>query len=333
MKKHIFLYLGFVAIFSFALVSGAQAGVLVDASSTPANPYGGQAGSYSVSFEVASSTEVEAQVRLIFPAGFDVSAVANATSSITASLTSAAGEVASATVSGQEITLWLADGSVAVAGDTLHFSGIPSIQSPYAGGSFTLGIEVKPLAGDEISDQASTTAFAIIPASSGSSGSGGVIGGGDTKPPSSFIDSPTNGLSIESGMNYTIRGTAVDTGGSFVQQVDISIDGGSTWLAAATTATKNVANWEYVWKNPVAGDYTVQSRATDKQGNVETPSAGVSVTVQGSTVTPGSQETTEPVGEQATVQALQTQIASLQQQVVSLLQQLVQLLTAQLSAM
>ncbi len=92
-------------------------------------------------------------------------------------------------------------------------------------------------------------------------------------PPSSVISAPANNATL-TGTTYTIKGTATSNG-SGVQSVYISTDGGNTWhLATGTT------NWSYLWTMPpYGGKRTIKSRATDNVGNVETPGAGVTVTV------------------------------------------------------
>jgi hypothetical protein len=94
----------------------------------------------------------------------------------------------------------------------------------------------------------------------------------DTTPPSSTIAAPKNGDAIMT-TTFTIKGTASDTG-SGIQRVEISTDGGSTWNLATGTNS-----WSYIWTIPADGTYTIKSRATDAAGNVETPGAGIQVTV------------------------------------------------------
>ncbi|MEW6419257.1 MAG: LamG-like jellyroll fold domain-containing protein [Nitrospirota bacterium] len=93
----------------------------------------------------------------------------------------------------------------------------------------------------------------------------------DSTPPTSGITAPINGAGIIN-TTYTILGTASDVG-SQIQKVEVSINGGA-WTEA-TGAT----SWSYAWTIPSEGSYTIQSRATDASGNVETASAGVNVTV------------------------------------------------------
>jgi hypothetical protein len=93
----------------------------------------------------------------------------------------------------------------------------------------------------------------------------------DSTPPTSAITTPINGAGIIN-TTYTIIGTASDVG-SQIQKVEVSMNGG-TWTEATGTTS-----WSYAWTIPSEGHYTIQSRATDASGNVETPSAGVNVTV------------------------------------------------------
>jgi len=319
MKKEIFLLIGLVAIFSLVPVLSARAYTLTDVTVTPSNVYGGYTANHTVSFVVASSTELDAQIRLIFPAEFNV-AGADAATSTDASSTGA-GILASSTVSGQEVTLWLADGDVTPAGETIEVQA-DAIVSPYAGGSFILGVETRTLA-DEISADASSTPFSIF--------------GGNQEPslysdriaPTSNITSPTDGLTISTGEEYVIQGTAQDEGGSTVQKVEVSLDGGQNWsVTEIKSALANVFSWEYIWQNPTEGEYTIRARATDAVGNIESPLAGVKVTVSVSvppTVAPEEKPITE-----MTVQELEAKIVEVQQKIVDLLQQLIQLLQGEI---
>ena len=95
----------------------------------------------------------------------------------------------------------------------------------------------------------------------------------DTTPPSSTITSPGSGATMTSGTPVTITGTAADSGG-VVAGVEVSTDSGSTWHPATGTTS-----WSYAWTPGPTGVVAVKSRATDDSGNIESPSAGVSVTV------------------------------------------------------
>jgi len=114
----------------------------------------------------------------------------------------------------------------------------------------------------------------------------------DTSHPSSTVTAPADGSYITSGTTYTVTGTADDTSpGSKVGGVDVSPDAGDTWNAATNTGT-DFSTWEYIWTLPGDGIYTVQPKATDKAGNVETPGAGNSVTID---MTPPTVSSTDPI--------------------------------------
>jgi WD40 repeat protein len=97
----------------------------------------------------------------------------------------------------------------------------------------------------------------------------------DTTSPVSSVTSPVAGSTIQIAPTpITITGTAADTGGGVVANVEVSDNGGTTWYPA--TGGKN---WSYVWTPNVAGSATIKSRAVDDSGNVESPGAGINVTV------------------------------------------------------
>jgi hypothetical protein len=100
----------------------------------------------------------------------------------------------------------------------------------------------------------------------------------DTVPPISTITSPANGSNLTSGGIITIQGTATDAGGGVVGGVEVSVDGGTTWHPATGRG-----NWTFAWGPNSPGTATIKTRAVDDSGNIETPGAGVSVTVQGET--------------------------------------------------
>jgi hypothetical protein len=95
----------------------------------------------------------------------------------------------------------------------------------------------------------------------------------DTAPPTSTITSPVGGTTIGDGAKVTITGTAGDTGG-VVAGVEVSTDGGGTWHPATGTTS-----WSYSWVAHGNPSVTLKSRAVDDSGNIETPSAGVTVNV------------------------------------------------------
>lgn len=87
----------------------------------------------------------------------------------------------------------------------------------------------------------------------------------DTTAPDLTIGAPAAGTWITD--TVTITGTASDNiGGSGLASVEISPDGGFTWLAATVTG----ADWSLVWESPQGQAYTsipIQVRATDRAGN------------------------------------------------------------------
>ncbi|OWV82045.1 adhesin [Rhizobium sp. R634] len=99
----------------------------------------------------------------------------------------------------------------------------------------------------------------------------------DQAAPTSVITVPGT---VAVGSNVTITGTAADTGGGVVAGVEVSTDNGASWHPATGDE-----NWTYSWSPQVAGSYTIRSRAVDDSINLETPSAGRTVTVSGPSYT------------------------------------------------
>jgi len=95
----------------------------------------------------------------------------------------------------------------------------------------------------------------------------------DATAPASVITAPAAGARPQAGTPVQISGTATDSGG-VVGGVEVSVDGGTTWRRAAGRAA-----WRFDWTPPATGTYTLRSRAIDDSGNIETPSAGIGVTV------------------------------------------------------
>lgn len=346
MKKELFILAGLIAIFSFALVSTAQAGTLTNASATPAaTNYGGRLTNYEVSFTLATQIQNGGQVHLIFPSGFGLPGANGAVYSTSTTSASAGlnGILASATVTADSVVLEIGGGAGEVgasASDVLHITGIGPFLNPYDGGSLTLGIETRTSA-NAVIDNASTTAFTIVGADPERDKQ--VVPTTKTvAPPSSKITSPTVGQSIAAGQNYVIKGTASDQGLYAVSKVEVSVDGGSTWMSASLTkVSASNFTWEYTWTSPAAGSYTIKSRATDTNGNVESPGTGVTLDI--SLVTPATPAPTptptptppapeKPISEM-TAPELQARITQLQQQLISLLQKLASLLTQQLQGL
>ena len=112
----------------------------------------------------------------------------------------------------------------------------------------------------------------------------------DLTAPTSTITAPAAGATVQTGVPVLITGTATDTGG-LVGGVEVSTDNGATWHRATGRGS-----WSYNWTPTSVGPATIRSRAADDSGNIESPSAGRSVTVQlracpcaiwNDTVTPG----------------------------------------------
>jgi len=112
------------------------------------------------------------------------------------------------------------------------------------------------------------------------SGLAAATGSADTTPPTSTITSPAAGTAVGNDSAVTITGTATDGGGGVVAGVEVSTDGGSTWhpVTAMSAAAQSVT-WSYSWAATGLGNVKIESRATDDSGNIETPGAGVAVSV------------------------------------------------------
>jgi hypothetical protein len=132
--------------------------------------------------------------------------------------------------------------------------------------------------------QATVNLFADMTVQPGSLQSGLVTTSAspDTLAPQSTITAPTAGSSVVAGSPVTISGTATDgVGGGLVTSVEVSTDGGTTWKQATGTTS-----WSYAWTAAGSGAVTLKSRAYDDTGNRESPSAGVSITVNSTRTCP-----------------------------------------------
>ncbi|MGO9957690.1 MAG: N,N-dimethylformamidase beta subunit family domain-containing protein, partial [Solirubrobacteraceae bacterium] len=99
-------------------------------------------------------------------------------------------------------------------------------------------------------------------------------------PPTSTITTPTAGSSVSDGSRVTVTGTATDSAGGVVAGVEVSTNGGSSWNPATLTSPDNTAvTWSYTWIAHGYPSTTIESRAVDDSGNIETPSDGETVTV------------------------------------------------------
>ena len=93
--------------------------------------------------------------------------------------------------------------------------------------------------------------------------------------PSITISSPASGTNVVINNGTTIKGTAADPGGA-VGGVEISFDGGATWIRVTGTE-----NWSYLWTPQASGTINIKVRAFDDSWNVTSPAgqAQLSVTV------------------------------------------------------
>jgi hypothetical protein len=155
----------------------------------------------------------------------------------------------------------------------------------------------------------------------------------DTTAPNTQITYPAGGSTVQAGQALVIKGTAIDSGGSSVQKIEVSLDGGTTWNDATVTDDDGTnVIWEYTWANAQAGSQTIKARATDWTSNIEDTPAEITVTISSSATTPAeSGETTTPATG-TTAEQLQAQLQTLRVQLLNLLQQLLVKLQTQLLA-
>ncbi len=100
----------------------------------------------------------------------------------------------------------------------------------------------------------------------------------DHTAPSSQITGMSTRNPVE-GQLVTATGSATDSGG-LIADVDVSIDGGTTWHPASAQIGTASGTWSYTFAAPAPGSYTIESRAVDDSLNIETPVAGLSYVVQ-----------------------------------------------------
>lgn len=321
--------LGLAIVLSFTLASSAQA--LTNASSTLSTSYGGRLDtSHQLSFTAGATLVAGGRIGIVFPASFSLGGTTSGgettvdSSTITVSSATVATATTATTANDTTLTLWLAaaDGVDALNTTTVHISGI-SVAYPASGGSHQLNVRTIDTSAAQI-EEASSTAFSITAVNVATATQNTTIT--TVTPPSSKITSPTAGASIAAGQDYVIKGTAADLGIYAVSKVEVSVDRGSTWTSATLTKVRDSNfTWEYTWTAPAEGSYTIKSRATDTQGNVEEVGTGVSVTVSATT-------TGTPVAQMTTAEK-QTKIQEIKQLLASLMQQLIQLLKQQLQGL
>ncbi len=86
----------------------------------------------------------------------------------------------------------------------------------------------------------------------------------DLTAPVSTITTPTHNQNITTSTFVTISGTTVESGGGVIANVEVSVDGGTTWNPATGTTS-----WSYSWLPTVSGTYNIKVRAVDDLGNLE----------------------------------------------------------------
>lgn len=87
----------------------------------------------------------------------------------------------------------------------------------------------------------------------------------------SSIARPVAGSEVAVGSVVTVAGAAW-SGGPAVERVDVSTDGGATWAAAELLDPHETGvwrRWQFAWRVPAAGEYSLVSRATDVAGNAQ----------------------------------------------------------------
>lgn len=90
----------------------------------------------------------------------------------------------------------------------------------------------------------------------------------------SIIAGPAEGAKLRPSMN-AIHGAAW-AGEADIVKVEVSTDGGTTWIEAKLDpqqAKYTWRLWSYAWKPKQRGEYTLMSRATDSQGRTQGTSA------------------------------------------------------------
>ncbi|WP_420125256.1 sulfite oxidase [Longimicrobium sp.] len=86
-----------------------------------------------------------------------------------------------------------------------------------------------------------------------------------------LIVQPEEGERLAAGAATTVRGTAW-SGEAPVARVEVSVDGGSTWLDAdlgTASSPYAAAPWSIEWTPADAGTHVLLARATDAAGNVQ----------------------------------------------------------------
>jgi DMSO/TMAO reductase YedYZ molybdopterin-dependent catalytic subunit len=84
-------------------------------------------------------------------------------------------------------------------------------------------------------------------------------------------DDPRDGARV-SGQNFVLTGYAIANENG-ISKVEVSTDDGKTWQSAQIFSNPSPfvwSFWKYVWVNPPKGKHTLQVRATDGAGHLQT---------------------------------------------------------------
>jgi hypothetical protein len=92
----------------------------------------------------------------------------------------------------------------------------------------------------------------------------------------SFFTTPDPGAHVRVGQTVELDGIAFD-GGSGIKQVEVSADGGKSWLAAALGEDHgpySFRRWRLSWSPPMAAAYRLMVRATSNSSETQPTAAG-----------------------------------------------------------
>lgn len=99
----------------------------------------------------------------------------------------------------------------------------------------------------------------------------------DFTAPISTIITPSNGASFPAKSTVTISGTATDA--AVVAGVEISLDGGVTWVSPTVSDLDGTVSWSYTWVPETEGTVNIKSRGFDDSGNMEIAGPGITVNI------------------------------------------------------
>ena len=89
----------------------------------------------------------------------------------------------------------------------------------------------------------------------------------------SVISNPPDGAQVLAGLSLPIRGVAWGGDGGPITSVDVSVDGGRSWTAAALHPDQQtqfgLRQWELNWTPSQVAYYTILARARDATGNTQ----------------------------------------------------------------